>query len=70
MMASPKKPPSQLPPMDFFPFRGQYGGSSLGATLFVAVRAAVPILLYALLAPPTSPFSLFSHPSPPSTTLS
>lgn len=61
-------------PMDFFPFRGQYGGSSLGALLFVAVRSLIPIASYALLAPPTSPYSIFSaynslyprHPPPSS----
>lgn len=47
-------------PMDFFPFRGQYGGSAAGAALFVAVRAAVPLLFYSLLAPPTSGLSIFS----------
>jgi hypothetical protein len=46
--------------MDFFPYRGQYGGSALGATLFVAVRAFVPPIFYALLAPPTSSYSIFS----------
>ena len=57
-------------PMDFFPFRGQYGGSAAGAALFVAVRAAVPLIFYSLLAPPTSGLSIFSrfpslHPSQP-----
>lgn len=57
-----------LEPMDFFPFRGQYGGSAAGAALFVAVRTAVPVLFYSLLAPPTSVLSIFSsfpstHPS-------
>lgn len=47
-------------PMDFFPFRGQYGGSAAGAALFVAVRAAVPLLFDSLLAPPTSAVSIFS----------
>ena len=47
-------------PMDFFPFRGEYGGSAAGAALFVAVRTAVPLLFYSLLAPPTSSLSIFS----------
>ena len=55
---SPPPPPE---PMDFFPFRGEYGGSSAGAALFVAVRAAVPLLFYSLLTPPTSPLSIFSR---------
>ena len=44
-----------------FPFRGQYGGSAAGAALFVAVRAAVPLLFYSLLTPPTSALSIFSR---------
>ncbi|KAH7381117.1 hypothetical protein BKA64DRAFT_228881 [Cadophora sp. MPI-SDFR-AT-0126] len=48
-------------PMDFFPFRGQYGGSSLGTILFIAVRLTVPIISYSLLAPPTSTLSAFGH---------
>ena len=59
--AAAAAPPPPLPePMDFFPFRGQYGGSAAGAALFVAVRAAIPLLFYALLAPPTSDLSIFS----------
>ena len=60
-MASKKTAPPPLEPMDFFPFRGQYGGSSAGASLFVAVRAAVPLLFYSLLAPPASSLSIFSR---------
>lgn len=60
-MASKKATPPPLEPMDFFPFRGQYGGSSAGASLFVAVRAAVPLLFYSLLAPPNSSLSIFSR---------
>ncbi len=57
----PRKATSPPPdPMDMFPFRGQYGGSAAGAALFVAVRAAVPLLFYSLLAPPTSTLSIFS----------
>lgn len=61
-MASKKaaSPPS-LEPMDMFPFRGEYGGSTAGAALFVAARTAVPLLFYALLAPPTSALSVFSR---------
>ena len=59
-MALEKAAPPPLEPMDFFPFRGQYGGSSAGASLFVAVRAAVPLLFYSLLAPPTTSLSIFS----------
>ena len=47
--------------MDMFPFRGEYGGSAAGAALFVAVRTAVPLLFYALLAPQTSALSIFSR---------
>lgn len=59
-MAPKSTPPDPQDPMDFFPFRGQYGGRALGASLFVAVRSLVPAVFYALLAPPTSPYSLFS----------
>lgn len=52
-------PPLDL--MDFFPFRGQYGGIAAGAALFVAVRAALPLFFYSLLAPPTSRPSIFSR---------
>ena len=60
-MASKKVAPPPLEPMDLFPFRGQYGGSPAGASLFVAVRATVPLLFYSLLAPPTSSLSIFSR---------
>lgn len=59
-MASTTSTPS-LDPMDFFPFRGQYGGDSAGAILFVAVRALVPVVSYSLLAPPTSNLSIFTR---------
>jgi protein-S-isoprenylcysteine O-methyltransferase Ste14 len=59
-MASEKKTQPPLAPMDFFPFRGQYGGSVVGAALFVAVRGAVPLIFYSLFAPPTSRLSIFS----------
>ena len=60
-MASKKAAPPALEPMDFFPFRGQYGGSPAGASLFVAVRAVVPLLFYSLLAPPNTSLSIFSR---------
>ena len=60
-MVSKKETPPSLEPMDMFPFRGEYGGSAAGAALFVAVRTAVPLLFYALLAPPTSALSIFSR---------
>jgi protein-S-isoprenylcysteine O-methyltransferase Ste14 len=59
-------PPAKLSkdPMDFFPFRGQYEGSAAGALLFIAVRSLIPITYYAVLAPPTSLYSIFfSYPS-------
>ena len=59
-MASKKASPPPPEPMDFFPFRGEYGGSAAGAALFVAVRTAVPLLFYSLLAPSTSALSIFS----------
>ena len=43
--------------MDFFPFRGQYGGSSIGTIFFVAARLTVPLISYSLLAPPTHALS-------------
>ncbi|KAF6241060.1 hypothetical protein HO173_000854 [Letharia columbiana] len=60
-MASKKAASPPLEPMDLFPFRGQYGGSAAGAALFVAVRTAVPVLFYSLLAPPISALSIFSR---------
>ena len=60
-MTSKKTAPPPVEPMDFFPFRGQYGGSSAGASLFVAVRAAVPLLFYSVLVPPTNSLSIFSR---------
>jgi protein-S-isoprenylcysteine O-methyltransferase Ste14 len=60
-MASKTQKPPQPDPLDFFPFRGQYGSTALGGTLFVAVRAFVPVFFYAILAPPTSPYSLFTR---------
>jgi protein-S-isoprenylcysteine O-methyltransferase Ste14 len=59
-MASKSAPVALMDPLDFFPYRGQYGGSTIGAALFVAVRAAVPVIFYTLLAPPTSSLSVFS----------
>ena len=53
-----------------FPFRGQYGGSAAGAALFVAVRTAVRLLFYALLAPPTSALQAYPFRPPPSEELS
>ncbi|PVH79944.1 hypothetical protein DL98DRAFT_515827 [Cadophora sp. DSE1049] len=46
-------------PMDFFPFRGQYGGGSIGTILFIAVRLTVPIISYSVLTPPASALSVF-----------
>ncbi|KAG8531747.1 ATP-dependent Lon protease pim1 [Bacidia gigantensis] len=60
VMASKSATPAPLDPMDFFPFRGQYGGSSAGALLFISVRATLPLLFYSLLAPTSSPYSIFS----------
>lgn len=64
-----------MDPMDFFPYRGQYGRSSSGAGLFIISRLSVPAAFYSLLAPPTSPYSasfllpnIFSSFSPPSIT--
>lgn len=54
-----KVPATPNDPMDFFPFRGEYGGSSIGAAFFVVVRIAVPIISYSLLAPPSSRLSVF-----------
>ncbi|KAK0117486.1 hypothetical protein ONS95_011826 [Cadophora gregata] len=54
-----KQPNPPLDPMDFFPFRGQYGGDSIGTVFFVMVRLAVPVISYSLLAPPTTALSAF-----------
>ncbi|KAG4443161.1 hypothetical protein IFR05_001393 [Cadophora sp. M221] len=47
--------------MDFFPFRGQYGGRSIGTVFFILVCLLVPVISYSPLAPPTSTFSAFKH---------
>ena len=58
-MASKAAPPPKQDPMDLFPFRGQYGGSAAGSLLFVSVRSLIPVVYYAFLAPPQSPYSIY-----------
>ncbi|KAK9354951.1 hypothetical protein V1523DRAFT_406416 [Lipomyces doorenjongii] len=47
--------------MDFFPFRGQYGGDYAGRLLFLSVRSLVPVISYTLLATTSSRWSIFSR---------
>ena len=60
MASSKETPPKHHDPSDFVPWRGEYGGPPTGALFFMSTRATLPLLFSSVLAPLTSPYSLFS----------